>query len=204
MPQSLRERANDVLNNVIGGIILAILLGGVVLGIISGVGITLWARFSELSAAIVTALALAAAALIVALVNLALTVRDKWSERNQGDQVSVSRTSLGTSTAEVRSDGILWRHNGVWQGSLPHKEAFCPDHRMPLMGWSSHTDDFFDALTSAEIDFERGDELWCRGRVDSERHALKLTESTSWKQAVALANVRIKAKVVENDSYKRV
>ena len=122
MPQPFRERLNEVLNNIIGGLILAIILGGVVIGIISGIGITIWARLGELSAAVVTALAVAVAALIVALVNLALTGKDKWVEREQEDW-SEGRTSVGTSTAEVRSDGILWRHNGVWQGSLPVKEA---------------------------------------------------------------------------------
>jgi len=165
MRQWLVDRLTSLIDSVLAWVVFAAILA---LG--AGSGIAIWALIQELSAALVTAMALAVAALIVASVSLALTISDKRAQRHQKGE-GLPKTSIGTSTAEVSSDDILWRHNGVWQGSLPHKEALCPDHRVPLMAWIAASDNF---LAPHNLDIEHGDELWCMGREDSERHKLKL------------------------------
>ena len=84
MPGSFRDRADDILNGVITSVITAGVLASfaAVGGVVIVVGIALWARASELSAPVVTALALASTALVVALLSLALGIRNSWTLRS--------------------------------------------------------------------------------------------------------------------------
>jgi len=179
-----------VLTSAVGSLIVYLIVAGG----FGGVVIALWARVSELSAALIVALSLSMAGMILASAALILVILDRW--RRGGDDTQ-SLAEPGGSKAEVISDGILWKHDGRWRGGLPEREPLCPEHRVPLMIWKGRNDEF--VYSDDRFEDER-DELWCRGREASEKHEIKLTESRTWQDARRLAGVRVQAKVAENDS----